>query len=376
METFRTLISSNRRRCLAAALFVAVMVASGCSESTDGVEAAKEQVTEAEEAVADAEADLEEAGTAFCDEAKDYITAIDRYAKGFDDAAATVGDIETLGDDLGRPRDSTEDAGQAVLDAHDALNEANEELAEARTALAEAKASGESGKEGKAAATPPPSEPTVPKASVDRVKSAEEDLEAVAEGITDETPLTEATEEYNSAAFALEVAWINLFADAGCLSDDEAAEGAAALREYTVALQTDLMAAGYLQGEVDGVYGPETVSAVEDLQADADLPVTGTVDLATRSALDDALADKGESAATDELVAASSLQTALKLAGYWPGAVDGQWTPELEAALKEFQKDLGIEATGAVDAATLAALEELLVTVQSEPTEEPTAAST
>ena len=71
------------------------------------VEAAQERVANAEEAVADAEAALEEAGAAFCAEAKDYITAIDRYGKAFDDETATVGDIETLGDDLGRPRDST-----------------------------------------------------------------------------------------------------------------------------------------------------------------------------------------------------------------------------------------------------------------------------
>ena len=148
------------------------------------------------------------------------------------------------------------------------------------------------------------------------------------------------------------------------------------MREYTVVLQADLKTAGYLEGEVDGVYGPKTVSAVEDLQADADLPVTGVVDLATRAALDDALASTGQSAAADELVAASSIQTALKLAGFWPGAIDGEWTPELEEALKEFQKDLGVEATGAVDAVTLAALEELLVTIQTSPPPTPTTSST
>jgi peptidoglycan hydrolase-like protein with peptidoglycan-binding domain len=106
---------------------------------------------------------------------------------------------------------------------------------------------------------------------------------------------------------------------------------------------------------VDGIYGPETVQAVEDLQTDAGLPVTGLVDQATRDALEDALAQKGQSAATNEAIEAGSVQTMLKLAGYWPGAIDGKWTPELEAALKQFQKDLGVEPTGNVDAATLAA---------------------
>ena len=373
MNAFRTLTLSSSRRGLGAAVCVVVMIVSGCSESGDDVEAAQERVTQAEEALADAGADLEQAGEAFCDEAMDYITAIDRYGKVFDDQAATVGDVTTLGADLGEPRDSTVDAAQAVLDAHDAVNDANGELAEARGALADAKASA-SGKPEKeeTSPSPPPSEPSVAEASVERVKAAEEDLEAASKGITDETPLMEATEEFTSAAFALEVAWINLFTEAGCLADEEASEAAAALSEYTISVQTDLKTGGYLEGEVDGVYGPETVAAVEALQADADLPVTGVVDLATRAALDDALARQDQTASTNELVAASSIQTALKLAGYWPGAIDGQWTPELEAALKEFQKDLGIEPTGAVDAATLAALEDLLVTIQTQPAATPT----
>ena len=326
--------SSSARRSLGAALCVLVVLVSGCSGSEDGVEAAQERVDDAEEAVTEAEAALEEAGAAFCDEAKDYITAIDRYGKAFDEEAATVGDIETLGEDLGRPRDSTEDAAQEVLDAHDAVNDANEELTEARAGLAEAKASasGNTKDEGEPADSPPPSEPEVPQASVDRVKSAEDDLEAAAEDITEETTLADATEEYSSAAFVLEVAWINLFADAGCLSDQDASDAAAAVRGYTVSLQTDLQSAGYLEGEIDGVYGPETVTAVEALQTDADLPVTGYVDLATRAALDEALSSQGESAAEDEMVGASSIQTALKIAGYWPGAIDGEWTPELESA--------------------------------------------
>ena len=42
------------------------------------------------------------------------------------------------------------------------------------------------------------------------------------------------------------------------------------------------------------------------------------------------------------------------------GPIDGQWTPELTAALKEFQKALGVKPTGVVDAATLGALEKKL----------------
>ena len=44
------------------------------------------------------------------------------------------------------------------------------------------------------------------------------------------------------------------------------------------------------------------------------------------------------------------MQTLLKLAGYWPGPIDGVWTPELSAALMAMQTELGVPATGAVDA--------------------------
>ena len=124
-----------------------LLLASACSGSSDSVDAAQRRVAQAEEALAEANAALEGAGAAFCAQAKDYILAIDRYGKIFDEQAATVGDLRTLGADLGEPRESTVAAAQAVLDAHDAVNEANLALAEARAALKAAKASA-SGKPG------------------------------------------------------------------------------------------------------------------------------------------------------------------------------------------------------------------------------------
>jgi murein L,D-transpeptidase YcbB/YkuD len=356
---------------------VAVFGVACSGTSVGGVEAAQERVTAAEQSVDDAEAALGQAQSGFCDEAKDYITAIDRYGKLFGESEATVGDVRTLGADLGEPRESTASAAQAVLDAHDALNAANQELADAQMALASAQASAGS-PTAPAPSTPkvaPSSSPQVPTASVDRVNQAESDLETASEGITDQTPLTQAAETYTSAAFALEMAWLNLFADAGCLTDEQSKEAAAAVRDYTVAIQTSLKTAGYYEGKIDGVYGPETVNAVESLQEDAGLPVTGLVDQATSEALDEAVARESGSAAAEEMTQATSVQTTLKLAGYWPGPIDGEWTPELTEALKEFQKDLGVKPTGAVDAATLAALEEALSeqpTASPSPTAEPT----
>jgi peptidoglycan hydrolase-like protein with peptidoglycan-binding domain len=156
------------------------------------------------------------------------------------------------------------------------------------------------------------------------------------------------------------VAWLRLFADAGCLSDDQEAEAVAALAEYTTALQTGLQTAGYYDGEVDGLYGPATVAAVEALQTDADLPVTGYVDRATAAALDGQVAAAGGQAASEAAAHTAAVQSTLKLAGYWTGPVDGTWTPELTEALMAFQTALGVTPSGEVDTATLNALEEAI----------------
>src|SRR5213075_546411 len=100
---------------------------------------------------------------------------------------------------------------------------------------------------------------------------------------------------------------------------------------------TNLKTAGYYDGEVNGVYGPLTVKAVEALQKDAGLPVTGLVDQATSAALDAKVAEAEGAAATAQSAQTVAVQTTLKLAGYWNGPLDGKWTPELTAALKRFQ---------------------------------------
>ena len=50
----------------------------------------------------------------------------------------------------------------------------------------------------------------------------------------------------------------------------------------------------------------------------------------------------------------------LTVTGFWQGPVDGVWTDELTAALQEFQIALGVEPTGVVDTATLAAFEQAI----------------
>jgi len=331
----------------------------------DPVAAAEARVSTAEADLATAKDGLTSAGQQLCSDATSYVSALDRYGKVFTDSTATVGDVKAGGSDLAEPRESVASAVDAVSTAKDDVANAEAELADAQAALADARATASSVP---TSATTPESTTTttlVPAATVARVKQAEDDLTAAMEGITDATPLSQATVELNSAAFALEISWLKLLADAGCLTDEQQANAVAKVSDYTIALQTQLQTAGYYKGPIDGIYGPQTVEAVKQLQTDSGLPVTGLVDQATAEALDDKVAAVGQQAAAQAMTQTAALQTVLKLTGHWTGPVDGTWTPELTDALKAFQTALGVEPTGAVDAATLAAFQTALTALKT-----------
>ena len=55
-------------------------------------------------------------------------------------------------------------------------------------------------------------------------------------------------------------------------------------------LQQELGQLNYYEGPVDGLMGPQTVAAIQDLQRQAGLPQTGTMNAATQKALDNYLA--------------------------------------------------------------------------------------
>lgn len=352
----------------AAGFLLAVL--SGCSNDSavTPVEAAQADVAAKEQALADAEAEATATAGAFCEASSTYITALDRYGDVLNETAPTVGDVTDAGKDLTAPRDDTKAAADTAVNAREQVTAAEQDLADAEAALAAAEASAA----GKTPAEVEPSQvpsakPAADPATVARVEQAEADFAAAQSGITDETPLAQAAEQFNAAAVALEVSWLALFADAGCLSNDQQEQAAAAVADYTVALQQDLADAGYYEGKVDGVYGSETVAAVEALQKANELPETGTMDKATEAALSAELEAAGGTAAQEEVASTAALQQTLKLAGYWDGPVDGQWTDELTDALKEFQTDLGVKPTGEVDAATIAAFEQALATAQATP---------
>ena len=302
------------------------------------------------------------------------IEVLDRYGKLFTDDAATVGDIQTLGADLVEPRETVASAVNEVEEAKTALAAAGQELADAQAALVEAIATASSLPTSSTTPATTTTTTLVPPATIERVQQAEDDLAQTSEGITAATPLAEATAEYNSAAFALQIAWLRLLYDAGCLTDEQQAQAVEQVTAYTTAVQTELQQVGYYEGPIDGIYGPATVDAVKRLQADSGLPETGFLDKATAEALDELLAELGLQTAAADLTYTASVQTVLTLTGFWQGPIDGVWTDELTAALQEFQIALGVEPTGIVDAATLAAFQQALAALQAAPTPTSTSA--
>lgn len=349
------------RAAAAVGIAFAVVGLAGCTGEVSSVDRAQAQVSLKEKAVNDAEAEFAAASETFCEASKTYVVALDRYGDVLNDTAPTVGDVREAGTDLAKPRDSALDGAEQAVAAHQDLVLAEQELTEARAALEQATA-GPSGSPSDAGAgtTQPTTSPLPPSATVDRVKQAESEFATAQGSITEQTALAVASEQFNAAAVALELAWLRLVVDAGCVTDQQALEAEAAASTYTAALQQDLADTGYYDGEVDGVYGPATVASVEALQQANGLPVTGTVDKATADALHVELLALGGAAAQESLVSTAAVQQSLKLVGFWPGAVDGIWTSELTEAVKAFQSKLGVEPTGAVDAATISAFQKAI----------------
>ena len=133
------------------------------------------------------------------------------------------------------------------------------------------------------------------------------------------------------------------------------------------ALQQALISAGIkVRGGADGVFGTATVGAVKQFQTSRGLAVNGTVDAATANALaSKAGTTTGSSASTFAGLKAGALgntvkqlQQALIDAGVKVrGGADGIFGPATSSAVKAFQTSQGIEATGVVNAATVAALQ-------------------
>ncbi|HNW33450.1 MAG TPA: peptidoglycan-binding protein [Candidatus Ozemobacteraceae bacterium] len=125
-------------------------------------------------------------------------------------------------------------------------------------------------------------------------------------------------------------------------------------------LQKALVAAGYYQYEdangkkqsykIDGWFGSLTQQAVMEYQRDHDLSVTGSVDKALYDKLTGAKKETAASSAALSSDKVMSLQRSLMACGYYQGCkIDGDYGPYTREAVKEYQRDHGLQQTGEAD---------------------------
>lgn len=153
-------------------------------------------------------------------------------------------------------------------------------------------------------------------------------------------------------------------------------------------MQVRLQAAGYLKGGIDGVYGDDTTRAVRNFQKDKGIPVSGVIDEMTYAALrnvDGSSAPAPAASSSSEETAAggsmysigdsgaevTSIQRKLKKMGYLDGGVDGIYGGDTSSAVKAFQRDQGLSATGMVDGDTLSTLTSAYASYSGESVLEP-----
>jgi peptidoglycan hydrolase-like protein with peptidoglycan-binding domain len=124
--------------------------------------------------------------------------------------------------------------------------------------------------------------------------------------------------------------------------------------DSTVAtLQQELTNWGYYHGAVDGIYGPSTVQAVKDLQVALGVtPVDGRWGPKTQAAVN--AKQKGGGKGT---TATMQIQSDLATLGFYHGHLDGVYGPETVAAVKAFQKANSLPVDGIVGPDTLTSIE-------------------
>lgn len=123
------------------------------------------------------------------------------------------------------------------------------------------------------------------------------------------------------------------------------------LRTYVggMKLQVILSTIGHNPGPIDGVLGGKTTQAIKEFQKANDLSPNGTLDDNTNKSLRAAFREVQK---LDGL----ALQFVLKDIGAKVGALDGVVGPQTINALKQVQKDNGLNESGAVDDSTLRVL--------------------
>ena len=133
------------------------------------------------------------------------------------------------------------------------------------------------------------------------------------------------------------------------------------------AVQDHLRRAGAYNGATDGVWGPDSSSALQQFQASHQLQVTGQLNQATAAALGlDPAILLGTQQATlpppmpppDTLQPGSvrALQDRLRSLGFYTGGVDGVWGQSTERAVEQFQQNRGLQPTGQLTPATISSM--------------------
>ena len=141
------------------------------------------------------------------------------------------------------------------------------------------------------------------------------------------------------------------------------------------AVQEKLHQAGAYNGKIDGMWGPDSATALQQFQQSHQLQVTGQMNQATAATLGlepgTLLAETtpGQSVAappplppaplpSDRLSASSirSVQTRLRALNFYGGAVDGIWGQSTQTAIERFQQGRGLQANGQLNPATISAL--------------------
>lgn len=178
----------------------------------------------------------------------------------------------------------------------------------------------------------------------------------------------------------------------GQTSQTSSAPSAAATSSGQQAISTDLVrdvqrglaSRGYEVGPQDGIYGDSTEQALRKFQRDQRLTASGQVDGQTLAALgviggaSGQRATAGPAGSRDYVPTARrqgamapqagssrvgldsdqvrNVQQTLADRGFDPGRVDGRWGPRTQQALRDFQRDQNLQASGRPDDRTLAAL--------------------
>jgi peptidoglycan hydrolase-like protein with peptidoglycan-binding domain len=133
------------------------------------------------------------------------------------------------------------------------------------------------------------------------------------------------------------------------------------------AVQDHLRRSGTYNGAVDGVWGPDSLAALQQFQAGHQLQVTGQLNQATVTALD---LDPASLLATQQAVlpppmppsdtlrpsSVRVVQQRLRSLGFSNGSVDGVWGQSTQAAVEQFQQNRGLQPNGQLTAATITAM--------------------